>query len=105
MGERGGPSLEERVAFLETEVRRLDRALAITQPVIDEVIGGSSAGAAEGVPSVAESFPDRTVEVDAGRRFGFGGVSRGRGLEIPDGLRNLRSGEWWLNKIGIGLLL
>ena len=107
MGERGGPSLEERVAFLETEVRRLDHALVRLgpQPVADEVIGGSSAGAAEGVSSVAESFPDRTVEVDAGRRFGFGGVSRGRGLEIPEGLRNLRSGEWWLNKIGIGLLL
>jgi uncharacterized membrane protein len=101
MDERGGFSLEERVAFLETEVRRLDRALASLQPATDEMIGGTSDRATEEVAS----FPDHTVEVDAGSRLGLGGVSRGRGLEIPEGLRNLRSGEWWLNKIGIGLLL
>ncbi len=111
MGERGGFSLEERVAFLETEVRRLDRALArlSPQPVTDEAIEASSAGAMEGMPSVAESFPDRTVEAPGGEPTSwagrFEGVSRGRGLEIPEGLRSLRSGEWWLNKVGIALLL
>ncbi|MBD0355154.1 MAG: DUF2339 domain-containing protein, partial [Rubrobacteraceae bacterium] len=61
---------------------------------------------------------DDTVEVSAPRGevvdggaenrfggFGLGEVASGRGFGLPSNLRNLRSGEWWLNRVGIGLLL
>ena len=119
MGERGSLGLEERVALLEAEVRRLDRALAIGRPrsVASEApedtsvrFGRTTAEAAAGAPVAG------TVEVRAGGRepagrgganwFGRSGeVSQGRGFEVPFNLRRLRSGEWWLNKIGITLLL
>ena len=110
MGERRSRGLEERVALLEAEVRRLDRTLASGSP-------RSAAGEAVGRTTVStvEAPADDTVEVSAprgevvdggaGNRFGLGEVASGRGFELPSNLRNLRSGEWWLNKVGIGLLL
>jgi hypothetical protein len=112
MGERRSLGLEERVALLEAEVRRLDRALASESP--------RSAGGAFGRTTVSavEAPVDDTVEVSAPRGevvdggaenrfggFGLGEVASGRGFELPSNLRNLRSGEWWLNRVGIGLLL
>ena len=95
--DRGG--LSERVGLLEAEVerqgrelrfaiRRLDRLTAARRAQTDEVAvregppGPSREGAASGVRS--------------------GGI---REIGVPFGLKGLRSGEWWLNKIGIGLLL
>src|SRR3712207_5452239 len=112
MGERRSLGLEERVALLEPEVRRLDRALAGESP--------RSAGGAIGRTTVSavEAPVDDTVDVSAPRGevvdgraenrfvgFGLGEVALGRGFGLPSNLRNLRSGEWWLNKVGIGLLL
>src|SRR3712207_5137831 len=112
MGERRSLGLEERVALLEAEVRRLDRALASESP--------RSAGGAFGRTTVSavEAPVDDTVEVGAPRGgvvdgraeirfggFGLAEVASGRGFELPSNLRNLRSGEWWLNRVGIGLLL
>src|SRR5687767_2103881 len=111
MGEHRSLGLEERVALLEAEVRRLDHALTSGSP-------RSAAGGAVGRTAVSavEAPADDTVEVSAprgevvdvgaGNRFGgFGEVASGRGFELPSNLRNLRSGEWWLNKVGMGLLL
>jgi hypothetical protein len=113
MGERRNLGLEERVALLEAEVRRLDRALASES-------SRSAAGGAVGRTTVStvEAPADDMVEVSAARGevvdggagnrfdgFGLGGVASGRGFELPSNLRSLRSGEWWLNRVGIGLLL
>lgn len=114
MDERGGPgrSLEERVRRLEVEneeirgelryaLRRVNRLLA-------NVGDDASRTAASGPEPQSPGFTQRgtgqtpaettraasTDVADTGRRFGW----------VPD-LGGLRSGEWWLNKVGIGLLL
>ena len=62
MGEHRSLGLEERVALLEAEVRRLDRALTSGSP-------RSAAGGAVGRTAVSavESPADDTVEVSAPR--------------------------------------
>ena len=107
MGERRSLGLEERVALLEAEVRRLNRALTSASP--------RSAGGAFGRTTVSavEAPADDTIKVcaargevvDGGAGNRFGEVASGRGFELPSNLRRLRSGEWWLNRVGIGLLL
>jgi hypothetical protein len=111
MGERRNLGLEERVALLEAEVRRLDCALASVRP---RTVAGGAVGRT--TVSTVEAPADDRLEVGtlggelvdggAGNRFGgLGEVASGRGFEAPSNPRSLRSGEWWLNKVGIGLLL
>lgn len=50
------------------------------------------------LPTVPESVPAAAAVGDAGD-------DGGRGFRLPFDLGGLRSGEWWLNKVGIALLL
>ncbi|HSL01359.1 MAG TPA: DUF2339 domain-containing protein [Rubrobacteraceae bacterium] len=92
-------SLVGRVESLEREVKELRRAL--------RALGGEFSGS-----GLAGRSPESVREGAAGDSD-FSGVTaseRGgrRGLRLPfdlGELKDLRSGEWWLNKVGIGLLL
>jgi hypothetical protein len=99
--------LEREVEELRREVRHALRAVESEVPERElydaqrprEVgvqaatpAAGSSPGSAGG-----EGLSDLTSSEDRGRRFGLPLDTRGLG--------DLRSGEWWLNKLGIGLLL
>ncbi|MGH3144876.1 MAG: DUF2339 domain-containing protein [Rubrobacter sp.] len=96
---RKGERLADRVGMLEAEVeeqgrelrsaiRRLDHLTAERRMEPEELAGR------EGQPGSPKDEP-----VVGGGSVGW------REVGVPVGLERLRSGEWWLNKIGIGLLL
>ncbi len=99
MEESKGGGLAERLALLEekVEAQGCDLRLAIRR--LDLLVAERS-DEPEEVP-VLEERPTsvRDELVVEGRSGGL------RELGVPFGLERLRSGEWWLNKIGIGLLL
>lgn len=115
MGEGGERSLVGRVERLEREVEELRRELRdATQASEGGISGSGFVGRSPG--SGGEVVPDAGPGGRAGRGVGTGDFSgitasaRGgrRGARLPfdlGGIRDLRSGEWWLNKVGIGLLL
>lgn len=91
--------LADRVEVLETTVERQGRELRHALRRLDGELGGRGSATHEHPRS-----PDTAVV----ERGGFSGITRrleGRSLELPFDLERLRSGEWWLNKVGIGLLL
>jgi uncharacterized membrane protein len=97
--ESKGGGLAERLGSLEAEVEAQGRELRFAIRRLDRLAAGLKAEPEE--ESVREEPPDpvRDQPVIAGRSDVL------RELEVPFGLERLRSGEWWLNKIGIGLLL
>ena len=114
MMDRGSEgSLVERVERLEKEVEELGREVRHAPRAVES-------GIAEGELREAQR-PPRGVAVQSsgtGSGPGYGGdrsfsdltSSGGRGRRFrlslsTRGLGDLRSGEWWLNKLGIGLLL
>ena len=110
MGEGREGSLSERVERLERAVEELRREVRHDPRAVEGEIPERELYVAQrevGIGSLA-----------AGSRPGSGGVhdfsditaseERGWRLRLPSsarGLGDLRSGEWWLNKVGIGLLL
>lgn len=115
MGEGGGRSLSERVERLEREVeelrRELPHALSASGGEIHGGDPGDLAGRSRG--GGGEDLAGERSERAVGGARDFSGITAserkaGRGLRVPihfGELRDLRSGEWWLNKVGIGLLL
>ncbi|MDP9410538.1 MAG: DUF2339 domain-containing protein [Actinomycetota bacterium] len=99
MEESKGGGLTERVGLLEAEVEAQGRELRGVIRRLDRLTAGMS-GALEEAP-VREGRPD-PVAAKPAAAGGDGGL---REIGVPFGLEGLRSGEWWLNKIGIGLLL
>ncbi|HET7478286.1 MAG TPA: DUF2339 domain-containing protein [Rubrobacteraceae bacterium] len=90
--------LMERLAALEAEVERQGCELRGVMRRLDLLAGKYAL--ADGPPHV----PERT---DAQER-GFSDVTRTlreKKFRLPLALERLRSGEWWLNRVGIGLLL
>ncbi len=105
MNERGNRSLVERVERLERDVQELRAGLQRTSHGTDRVPDAESRSVRNmHVPpspipetaTVAGLEPERTAREHSGTGWGF---------NIPFDVRNLSRGEWWLNKIGIGLLL
>lgn len=91
--------LAERVEALEATVERQERELRDAMRRLDGEPGGQSLSMREHPRS-----PDPVDEW----KGGFSGIPRrleGRSFEFPFDLGLLRSGEWWLGKVGIGLLL
>jgi uncharacterized membrane protein len=104
-GRGGGSDLAGRVERLEREVEGLRGEL---RSALGEHHPGLSGSEVEESGGASES---------AGRALGgqgdFSGITASepgsrRGLRVPvdfGAIGDLRSGEWWLNKVGIGLLL
>ena len=107
-GSREG-SLGERVERLEREVEELGREVRSALRAVEggiphrELYEGSREVGVQA--SAAGSRPESGGDQD----FSELTTSRGRGrFRLPfnmRGLGDLRSGEWWLNKLGIGLLV
>ena len=119
MSEQSKEPLAERVEHLERDVeelrkelrhvsKKLDRALSgLEQDKIDSQVGTTSSSALEGRKTALRS-PETEWRREARRDHASGGSGSGRGFGLPINLGDLgdfRSGEWWLNKLGIGLLL
>ena len=120
MAERREEVLSGRVDRLEREVEELRRELRLSRRAPD---GGRSEGGREGFEvrpqglRTNQTAPAGGSSARAGEEAGddwdFSGVTRsasgtGRRFRLPfdfGDLRGFRSGEWWLNKVGIGLLL
>ena len=107
MGERGNGSLAERVERLERDVEELRAGLRRMSRGTDRTLDAESRRARSAhatplpIPETATAVgpgSERTAREhsDTGWRRRFG---------MPFDLGNLSRGEWWLNKIGIGLLL
>ncbi|CAN5146876.1 DUF2339 domain-containing protein [soil metagenome] len=105
MGECGNGSLAERVERLEREVEELRDGLRRMSRGTDRTPAAESrrARSAHTTPSpipetatAAGPGPERTAREHPDTGWGFG---------IPFDVRDLSRGEWWLNKVGIGLLL
>ncbi len=115
-----GKGLEERVRRLEDEVEGHERALEGLRLCLAPPSEGTAPDRAETdpgaavvdtspqvVPAVSEpvavegALPENLWEPEENR------VSEGawRGFELPFELANLRRWEWWMNKVGIALLL
>ncbi len=101
--------LEEQRRELRYEVRRLDRLLAGRAMEAD--LRGMPDVASAGSASEASAVGDATASAGGllRRWFSVGGAyedrQERRGFRFPAFPGNLVGGEWWLNKIGIGLLL
>lgn len=102
-----GGSMEARVERLEREVE--EHRLALRRL-------GSGAGGREGARDVGEVRSGRGESggrIETGRSRGARSRGTRSGLgrfggwrpELPFEVGDLRSGEWWLNKVGIALLL
>jgi Predicted membrane protein (DUF2339) len=96
------PSLEERVERLERTTEQLRHELRGT----DRSRAGKASDVPPGLPSTSSKDGGGAREETV---TGSGGSSDsewsfGTPLDLGN-LGNLRSGEWWLNKVGIGLLL
>ncbi len=111
---RGTGTLEERVRRLENENEEIRRELRYTLRRVNRLLaeGGSDAPqtvAPRPAPQPPGSAPRGVDEAPAATSPRAASVTdlRGEGRRfwaLAD-LRGLRSGEWWLNKVGIGLLL
>ncbi len=122
-------SLAERVERLERDAEEVRSELRCVNGKLDRVLSESEQGrgdtesetvslfASEDRAAVEESAAE-VPETERGSRLArqpeesqddaSGESGAGRGFGIPLNLGNFgdfRSGEWWLNKIGIGLLL
>lgn len=99
MDELRDTRLAERVEVLEATVERQGRELRHALRRLDSTLGGQS---------ITTHEPPRSPDRAAAQRGSFSDITRkleGRSFEFPFDLERLRSGEWWLNKVGIGLLL
>ena len=122
MSEHGNESLAQRVERLEREAKEVRDGLRYVNTKLDRALPDWRQGEAEaedGAVSPSTLEDSSIVEKPALRAAGTkrseeprdhaSGESRaGRRFGVPFDLGNLedyRSGEWWLNKIGIGLLL
>ncbi len=115
MDEYRNPTLNERVEHLEKtveelraelrhELRNTDRAL----PEKDHHAPESASRGARNTSAATTSLPRTTANDGPGtgeRSASDGSFASGWRFGVSLDLGNLRSGEWWLNKIGIGLLL
>src|SRR5215204_2658137 len=99
MEEREGRSLPERVKELETEVQAQRRELRVAIQRLDHVTAGQIEEVDRGFDREAWTGSRLDLPEDAG------GATDARRIVVPSGLQRLRNGEWWFNKIGIGLLL
>jgi hypothetical protein len=97
--ESKGGGLAERLGSLEAEVEAQGRELRFAIRRLDRLAAGLKAETEEAPVREEITDPVRDQPVVAGRSGGL------REIEVPFGLERLRSGEWWLGKIGIGLLL
>lgn len=99
MEEHEDRGLAERVEALEEQVRAQGRELRFAIQRLESMTAGQTAEERHGAGR--ESWREERLEVpeEAGRS------SRTRRIRVPSGLKNLPHGEWWLSKIGIGLLL
>jgi len=97
--ESNGGGLAERVGLLEAKVEAQGRELRCAMRRLDRLGAGRSVEP-EDAPAREEGSVSVGDEPAVAR--GSGGL---RELGVPFGLERLRSGEWWLGKIGIGLLL
>lgn len=91
--------LVERVEALEATVERQGRELRHAMRRLDSALGGQSSPTHKHLDSPAPASTQQGSFSDITRKIG------NRSFELPFDLRLLRSGEWWLNKVGIGLLL
>ncbi len=121
MSEYGNESLAGRVERLEREAKEVRDELRHVNTKRDRALPDSGQGEAEAEDSavsssasedflVIEKSAPRSSETDQPevRRDHSSGEPGGRSFGVPFALGNLgdlRSGEWWLNKIGVGLLL
>jgi uncharacterized membrane protein len=97
--EHEGRSLAERVKELEMEVQAQRRELRAAVQRLDRVTAGQVAEAE--LRSGQEAWRGLGVDQPENARISNGT----RRIGVPPGLQGLRNGEWWFNKIGIGLLL
>lgn len=99
MEEHQDRGLAERVEALEDQVRAQGRDLRFAIQRLESVTAGQTAEERHGAGR--ESWREERLQepAEAGRS------SRTRRIGVPSGLQNLPHGEWWLSKIGIGLLL
>jgi len=97
--ESKGGGLAERVGLLEAEVEAQGRELRFAVRRLDSLTGEQR--------TEPEDVSVREGRLDSSRdeSVAAGGSVGSREIGVPFGLERLRSGEWWLNKIGIGLLL
>jgi len=117
--ENENSSLGERVEHLEKVTGELRVELRHTLQRVDRVLAEEGASAPEsGLPRTrSATTPPLFPETAANDRHRTGeraaaasddSSRSARSFEVPldlSNLGNLRSGEWWLNKLGIGLLL
>ncbi len=96
---KGGGGLAERVGKLEAQVEAQGRELRVAIRRL-ESLAVEGRVEPEDAP-VAEERLDPVRDEPAAA----GGKGGSRGMGVSFGLKGLRSGEWWLNKVGIGLLL
>lgn len=119
MSEHDNESLAERVERLEKEAKEVRNELRRANGRLDRALSGLEQGKvgtgtsfASGSHSAAKKSSSRSTELlrlwEARRDRSSGrsgaGQSFGGALDLGN-LGDFRSGEWWLNKIGIGLLL
>ena len=97
MEESKGRGLAERVGSLEAEVEAQGRELRSLLRRLDRLTPAQQREP-EDLREEPQCLPDEG-SFSGGRTRGL------REIGVPFGLEGLRSGEWWLNKIGIGLLL
>lgn len=99
MEEHEDRGLAERVEALEEQVRAQGRELRLAIQRLESMTAGQTAEERHGAGR--ESWREERLEEPEGA----GRSSRTRRIGVPSGLQNLPHGEWWLSKIGIGLLL
>lgn len=112
MEERKNQGLMERVEHLETEVETQGRELRYAIRRLNRLLADHTPGNVEATTAAVSSPPERSVgesrrggETSFHPSTGVGDGDRGRGFAPLLDLWRLRGGEWWLNKVGIGLLL
>lgn len=126
MGDYGNQDLTRRVELLEVEVEEQGQSLRYKMQRLERMLaaqaqreaGVSLSAGKNGVPELAGEavnsaplltpFPHRREDKqkhspDIQETGGKDGEARA--YRLPFDLDRLREGEWWLNKIGIGLLL
>jgi hypothetical protein len=127
MDERRVEALEERVGRLETAVEERSRKLRYALRRLNRLLADGRTGVAgergrSGAPPTLEApfpspmpaaatshtsppEPSGEREEDAASSRDLSGSGEGGRFSLPFDLGALRSGEWWLNKVGIALLL
>ena len=100
MDEHGTGSLAERVKRLEREVEEL--RIGSRRAECDSAPGsGAESRRVRSSCATTSPIPETATVTGSERTF----RERSWDLSMPFGVGGLRRGEWWLNKIGIGLLL